>query len=173
MAQANDIEGLLYREAIDLVLAPQPLAGGVRAVLGAIARLLGADCCAFYLLDQRTEDLVLLALAGDPRGVPSRQRVGQGITGLAAYQRRPIHVAHVQQDPRSRPAAGQPIPYKGVTAVPVQEAGQLVGVLTLHHREVQQPCQAELGVVQEVLPRLLLTTIRAAQTEECLRQRTS
>lgn len=173
MATTSDIEGALWREIVDLILAPQPLSEGIELVLRSITRHLGVDSCAFHLLDQRTEDLVLLCATGPLENVRPRLRVGEGITGLAAYQRRPIHVAHVQQDPRSRPPESHPSPFLGIAAVPVQEADQLVGVLTLQHREVWPLDCREADLVQSVLPRLLLVVVHTAQTEERMRRRAS
>ena len=76
-----------------------------------------ADSCALYLLDERTDELVLRCAHGDAQGQIDRFRLGQGITGAAAFHRKILQVSHMQQDPRTD-ARSQ---FESILVVPIEE----------------------------------------------------
>ncbi|MBI4532090.1 MAG: GAF domain-containing protein, partial [Candidatus Latescibacteria bacterium] len=65
---------------------------------------LHVDSCSIFLLDPRTEYLILRATRGlDPNAVGRmRLAIGEGITGYAATRRLPIAIEDICLDPRSR-----------------------------------------------------------------------
>ena len=66
------------------------------------AEVLGMDSCSIYLLDSAGEYLVLKAttgLAADAVG-RARLRFGQGLTGWAASEGRPVASSDAASDPR-------------------------------------------------------------------------
>lgn len=172
MEPIADLEIALWREGSDLLIHPPPLKEGLRTVAQLIVRHFKVDTCAIYLLDERTDELVLRGLAGDGERVDGWLRVGQGITGLAAYQRRPIQVAHMRQDPRYGLVQRREDAYQSIVAAPILEGQQLVGIFDLRQREVRHFSPEEVEILAQVAPKLIVGMMQAAQTLENMERRT-
>ena len=172
MDRTADLEIALWREGIDLVVQPPSLKDGLRSVAQLVARRFEVDTCAVYLLDERTDELVLWGLAGDGEGVDGWLRVGQKITGLAAYQRRPIQVAHVQQDPRYGLVPQREDACQSIVAAPILDGQRLVGVFDLRQREVRSFSPEEVKIIAQVVPKLIVGMMQVAQTLENMERRT-
>ncbi len=112
----------------------------VRLVINETTGAMGVDVCSVYLLEPRTRDLVLAATNGlSQTGVGLvRMRMGEGITGWAAHERRPVTVADVRAEPRFRwlPGVDQ-ARFVSMCSVPIISGDRLVGVLNVqtdtHH----------------------------------------
>jgi len=172
MKNAKDLEIVLWRDAMKLLAAPHSLKAGLRAISRIISRHFEVDLCAIYLLDRRTEELVLKGMAGEEGAVQERLRVGQGIAGLAAYQRKSVQVAHLQRDPRSILPQGREHTYQSIVVIPVDDGEQLLGVVELQSKKVRQFAADEMGVLEQAMPRIVLGIIRTAQILEDMKRRT-
>lgn len=112
----------------------------VRLVINETTGAMGVDVCSVYLLETRGRELVLAATNGlSQTGVGRvRMRVGEGVTGWAARERRPVTVADVRAEPRFRWLAGvDQARFVSMCSVPIVSADRLVGVLNVqtdaHH----------------------------------------
>src|SRR5579872_5874370 len=101
-----------------------------------VADALEADACFVYLYDDRTGELVLRATHGTPIDEMTRRprmRPGEGITGTAAAERRPVAVAEkAHLDPRFKEFPNLPeAEYELILAVPILAREQLAGALNV------------------------------------------
>src|SRR5690348_2041523 len=105
-----------------------------------VAAALSTDACFVYLYDEASGLLELRATHGtrfdDPAHRP-RMAPGEGITGVAAAERRPVAIerqAHL--DPRFRSFPNLPEDeYESILAVPVLARDKLAGALNVRTRE--------------------------------------
>ena len=89
-----------------------------------VAAALEADACFVYLYDETAGELVLRATRGTPLDEMTRRprlRVGEGITGTAAAERRPVAIAaDAHLDPRWKEFPNLPeSEYESILAVPI------------------------------------------------------
>ena len=173
MESGKDLKVALWRDAMELVVAPESLKEGLRGAARLIVRHFEVDSCAIYLLDRRTEDLVLEALVGEGDTIEERLRIGQGLAGLAAYQGKTIQIAHVQCDPRSALPPGQEPLFQSLVAVPIIGGEQILGVFGLQSKKVRQFSEEEVEVLEEVVLQFILGMMRTARNLENMQRRTS
>lgn len=84
------------------------------------------DSCTIYLLDQGEDVLRMRATTGLARRVLGRAtlRVGEGLTGLAVAQNRPISATHAQQHPAFKYVEGaQERVFQSLLAIPLAIGG--------------------------------------------------
>lgn len=109
----------------------------VRLVIAETTGAMDVDVCSVYLRDAE-DSLVLSATNGlSQAGVGRvRLRVGEGVTGTAAAEGRPIVVADVRREPRFRwlPGVDQ-ARFVSMCSVPIVSADRLVGVLNVQTDE--------------------------------------
>lgn len=102
------------------------------------ARMMDADSCSIYLLDDANENLVLKAstgLAPDAIG-RARLRLGEGLTGYAAKQAKPIAASHASRDPHFKylPETNEAM-FQSLLAVPLISRGKVIGAINVQTRE--------------------------------------
>jgi two-component sensor histidine kinase/putative methionine-R-sulfoxide reductase with GAF domain len=141
----------LLTETIAAVNSTLDLEEVLHLVATKVADALEADACFVYLYDERSDELVLRATHGTPIDEMTRRprlRPGEGITGTAAGERRPVAVAEkAHLDPRFKEFPNLPeSQYESILAVPILAREQLAGALnvrTLRPREFR-PDEIEL-----------------------------
>jgi signal transduction protein with GAF and PtsI domain len=74
----------------------------MQLVVETVAEVIGVEVCSVYLYDKNTDDLTLRATHGLNSAAVGqvRIRIGEGITGWAAREGRPIAVRDVRREPR-------------------------------------------------------------------------
>jgi signal transduction histidine kinase len=100
----------------------------------------GSDVCSLYLWDSDAGELVLTATNGlIQEGVGRvRLRLGEGVTGLVAAQRRPLSVPDVRLEPRFQWIPGiDEQRFLSMLSVPVVAGDRLVGVLNVQSEEAR------------------------------------
>src|SRR3982075_2964860 len=100
----------------------------------------GSDVCSLYLWDTEASQLVLTATNGlTQEGVGRvRLRLGEGVTGLVAAQRRPLSVPDVRLEPRFQWIPGiDEQRFLSMLSVPVVAGDRLVGVLNVQSEEAR------------------------------------
>src|SRR5439155_947054 len=112
-------------------------------VANAVAAALDADACFVYLYDDAAGELVLRATHGTPLDAMTRRprlRPGEGITGTAAAERRPVAIAaNADLDPRWKEFPNLPeSEYESILAVPILAREQLAGALNVRTRAPRQ-----------------------------------
>ena len=110
----------------------------VRLVIAETIDAMDVDVCSVYLLEPDGKALLLTATNGlSQTGVGRvRLRLGDGITGWAAAERRPIVVPDVRSEPRFRwlPGVDQ-ARFVSMCSVPILSGDRLVGVLNVQSDE--------------------------------------
>lgn len=135
VARHNDAryELMSLDEISRLVNRDTPLSEILDEIAEKIARRMRLEVCSIYL--NRGGDLVLTATHGLAREAVGKVRlaIGEGITGSAARERRPVAVPDAAADPRYRHfAVAREERYKAMLSYPiVEEAGRVVGVLNV------------------------------------------
>jgi len=132
-----------------------------------VAEALRADACFVYLYDSRADELVLRATRGtavDEMGRRPRLRPGEGITGAAAAERRPVMIpsaAHL--DPRFKQFPNlQEDEYESILAVPILARGEtLAGALNVRTREPREYGQEEVELLQSIADQVAQSIVHA------------
>ena len=155
---------LLWQQLARLLSSPDE--NSLNGLVRFFAMEFKADSCALYLLDERTDELVLRCAHGDAQGQIDRFRLGQGITGAAAFHRKILQVSHMQQDPRTD-ARSQ---FESILVVPIEEEENLRGVVNLKSRTLRRFSKEEIRTLEEVCP-LVLALLNAVNVDETMRRR--
>jgi signal transduction protein with GAF and PtsI domain len=98
------------------------------------ARLMGMDSCSIYLLDPKTETLMLKATTGLDRSAigQAQLRVGEGLTGWAVEHGQPLAVSDAASDPRFKflPETGE-TRFTSLLAVPLVNQSRVIGAINV------------------------------------------
>src|SRR5438105_2402747 len=108
------------------------LAKLLKTVLEMAARVVGAETASLLLLDEKTGELYFhtaLDLGDKVAGV--RLKLGQGIAGSVAKDRKPAIINDAKADPRWSPAMDKSTGFstRSILAVPLIFQGRLIGVV--------------------------------------------
>ena len=111
--------------------------------------VLGAHSCGIMMLDPHTRILALVASLDVPEAMVSgvRVREGEGITGQAVAQLRPMQSADLWSDPRAAyPQLSRTSGYRSMLAVPLRVGARAVGALVVLRQDVHvfAPAEEEL-----------------------------
>jgi GAF domain-containing protein len=146
----------------------------------AVVEVSGADTCSIFIYEAETDRLVLRATRGlSPQAVGKVQlRRGEGVTGLAAEQGKPVAVRAARTDPRyvTLPLLGEEA-YHSILAVPIvlfTAERKLVGVITVESREERDFGQREVNFLETVAGEIAIAIENARlyqQTDSRLRQK--
>ncbi len=103
--------------------------------LETIAQATGASQGFILLVDSQTDTLVRRAAVGVPvhipiTGLPTRFRRGEGLAGWVLAHNRPVRIPDLSTDPRWAPGP-ESQEQKSALAVPLEMAGEVLGVLLL------------------------------------------
>ena len=142
----------LLTETIAAVNSTLDLQEVLELVATNVADALGTDACFVYLYDQRADELVLRATHGTSVEEMTRRpkmRPGEGITGVAAQERRPVMIpAQAHLDPRFKPFPNLPEEeYESILAVPILAREKLEGALNVRTREPREFSPAEIDLL--------------------------
>jgi two-component sensor histidine kinase/putative methionine-R-sulfoxide reductase with GAF domain len=126
----------LLTETIAAVNSTLDLEEVLGLVAQKVADALEADACFVYLYDDHADELVLRATHGTAVEEMTRRpkmRPGEGITGVAAAERRPIMIpAQADLDPRFKSFSNLPEDqYESILAVPILARDRLAGALNV------------------------------------------
>lgn len=134
-------------------------------------RLTTASSTSLRLLRPETSTLELAALRFDPQLNPPGYevvqygrtiRLGQGLVGLAAAERRALLVPNVALDSRRRERPEGPAPARAMIVVPLEAEGQLLGVIRSIKPGANSFTQGHFRVAQALaqVAALALMTVR-------------
>lgn len=125
----------------------------VRLVIAETTEAASTDVCSIYLLEPDGESLLLTATNGlSQAGVCRvRLRLGEGITGWSAAERRPVVVADVREEPRFRWLHGvDQARFVSMCSVPIISGDRLVGVLNVQTDERREFGEAEVNLLTAI-----------------------
>jgi GAF domain-containing protein/nitrogen-specific signal transduction histidine kinase len=113
----------------------------IRLILTQAREVLGVESCGLMTLDAVTGELSSVAsLDLDPAAVARiRIRLGEGITGIAVKERRPVQSADLSHDPRARyPQLHAPGAMRSMLATPLLVGDQAIGALTVLRGDIHR-----------------------------------
>ncbi len=148
-------------------------------VVRTVAEVMQVEVCELYLFEPERGTLVLGASVGLNPEAEGRLRIrlGNGVTGWAAQQGRPVAVADVRQDPHF---LYEPIlhedPYRSLLSVPIilYTIGKLVGVINVRTREVRAYTPEEIKFLETVAGEMAISLENARlyqETDQRLRRK--
>lgn len=108
--------------------------GLLNLVVKVVAKHIRTEACSIFLLDETENDLVLRATAGLNSDFVGkiRLKIGEGITGKAFKEKRPINIARGSMDPGYKHVPGMlEEKYESILAVPIQYHNKELGVIIL------------------------------------------
>src|SRR5438105_1373290 len=131
-----------------------------------VAAALEADACFVYLYDEAAGELVLRATRGTPLDEMTRRprlRVGEGITGAAAAELKPVAIAaEAHLDPRWKEFPNLPeSEYESILAVPILARDQLAGALNVRTREPREFRQDEVELLEAIASQVAQSIVHA------------
>lgn len=136
------------------------LGGFLQDVVDLIAEHMGSDVCSVYLYDSDAGELILRATRGLAPDSPGRVSLGlgEGITGTALKELRPIREGRAKQNPNFKP-----IPdineegYESFLAVPIKKGVTRIGVIVLQHHRAGHFDRRDVRAVQAIAGQLAAT----------------
>jgi signal transduction protein with GAF and PtsI domain len=120
-------------------------------IIGLTVQVTDCDACLVYLIENETGDIVLRASqvphAGDLGNL--RLAAGEGVTGWVAEHKSVVALSsNAASDVRFKrfPALVEDT-YEAFLSVPLVSAGEMVGVINVHHKESHRHSPDEIGLV--------------------------
>ena len=169
MAVADAEVGLLHRvsNVVSSELSVDEILG---EVLGLAAQATACDACLIYLFDRNSNEMVLHASqvphAADLGKL--RIKVGEGVTGWVAEHRSAVALGkNAFDDPRFKHF--QTLiedTYEAFLSVPLVSAGDLIGVIKVHHRLPHEHTREELAVMKFIGEQLGVTISKSLLEQE-------
>ena len=156
----------LLTETIAAVNSTLDLEEVLHLVANEVAAALDADACFVYLYDDAAGELILRATHGTPLDEMTRRprlRTGEGITGTAAAERRPVAIAaNADLDPRWKEFPNLPeSEYESILAVPILAREQLAGALNVRTREPREFRPDEIELLQAIASQVAQSIVHA------------
>lgn len=123
------------------VNAARGLKHALGIIVGRVAEAMGVDVCSVYLIDQETNEYVLMATIGlNPDAVGRvRLRHNEGLVGLVGEREEPVNLDNADKHPRFRyfPETGEER-FHAFLGVPIIHFRQLLGVLIVQQQAVRR-----------------------------------
>ena len=142
----------LLHQIGERIAAADPLATVLDLVVEFVSAVVKCDSCFVYVLEG--EDLILRASQNPHSDVLDRLklRMGQGITGWVAENKRPVAIArNALLDPRFQLFPELPEDrFEAFLSVPILCRDKLVGVINIQHREPHQHSQREIHLISTI-----------------------
>lgn len=139
--------------------------GFLQDVVELVAGHMLSDVCSIYLYDQPNDSLVLRATRGlNPASVGSvRLSLGEGLTGLALKQLRPIREGKVHENPdfKTIPEVHEE-EYHSFLAVPIRRGLTRIGVISLQHRKISYFDEHDTKALRAIASQLAATLENAS-----------
>ncbi len=130
----------------------------------------GTDSCQVYLLDPRTNELVLRAADETGRSMIGRIRlkVGEGITGWAARERKPVAVSrNASADHRFKyfPEIHEE-EYQSILSVPLLSRNRVLGVVNVRTREPREYSKVQMRLLSSIAGQVAGAIEKARRTRD-------
>lgn len=157
---------LLYdiTELSALVADSKDIDSFLQQVVRSVASHLNAEVGSIYLLDDRTNELVLRATQGlNPSSVGRiRLRIGEGLVGMTMARMAPCCDGAACDNPNFKYFEGSwEDPYKSFLAVPIGRGIEKIGVLVVQHRNSDYFDAADVMALRAIATQLAGTVANA------------
>jgi uroporphyrinogen-III synthase len=141
----------LLHKISNIVSSDRSLDEMLGEIIGLTVQVTDCDACLVYLVEKVTGDIVLCASqvphAGDLGNL--RLAAGEGVTGWVAEHKSVVALdSNASFDARFKrfPALVEDT-YEAFLSVPLVSAGEMVGVINVHHKEPHAHSAGEIGLV--------------------------
>jgi two-component system, sensor histidine kinase PdtaS len=165
----------LLTESIAAVNSTLDLEEVLSLVARKVAEALDTEACFVYLYDEGADELVLRATRGTSVEAMTRRprmRPGEGITGSAAAERKPIAIpAQAHLDPRFKGFPNLPEDqYESILAVPILAREKLAGALNVRTVEPREFTRDEIELLLAIAAQVAQTIEHAKLYSEAQRR---
>ena len=137
----------------------------LQKIVEMISEHMQSQVCSIYLFYEDTQELVLKATKGlNPDAVGTvKLKLGEGLTGLAVQQLRPICERHASKNPGYRyfSEIGEE-PYESFLAVPILRGQHCIGAMVVQNSKKNYFTQGDIKVLRAITSQLA-TTIETAK----------
>jgi len=120
-------------------------------IIGLTAQVTECDACLVYLLDRDTDEIVLRASQVPHASALGnlRMQMGEGVTGWVAEHKAVVALSsNAAADSRfKRFQALVEDTYEAFLSVPLISAGDIIGIINVHHREAHHHDADEIGLL--------------------------
>ena len=128
----------LLHQISNIVSSNSSMEKMLHELIGLAVEVTHCDACLVYLVDHATNEIVLRGsqLPHDPEIGAIRMRMGEGITGWVAEHKSVVALgANASADTRfKRFQSLQEDTFEAFLSVPLVNAGELIGVINIHHK---------------------------------------
>lgn len=150
MSDSNKLA--MLHEIGSRLAADDPLHSVLQLIVDFVSSVVPCDSCFVYVLEQ--DALTLRASKNPHTDVVDRLtlKVGQGITGWVAANKKPVAVAtRAFEDPRFQMFTALPEDrYEAILSVPLLSRGQVVGVINVQHRQPHRHGEEEIRAIATI-----------------------
>ncbi|MCS7065315.1 MAG: GAF domain-containing protein, partial [Fimbriimonadales bacterium] len=158
-------------EATGAALASEQM---LQSIAEIAMRITDADICHIFLFDENREELVLRAATGDDREFIGkiRLKLGEGITGWVARERRPVAVPReAYRDHRFKlyPQLNEE-QYESMLAVPLMAHNEVIGVISVRTRKPKEYKQEQIRLLSGIASHLAGALTQLSRIERLERQ---
>src|SRR5438309_2084157 len=129
------------REAGRAVTASLDVGRTIRMILEEARGVLGVDSCSVSTFDPATDQLVMVASLDVPQELVStvRLRLGEGVTGRAVQERRPMQSPDLWTDTRHKyPHLARTGGFRSMLSVPLLVGERAIGAISVLRRDVHE-----------------------------------
>ncbi|GAB6090884.1 phosphoenolpyruvate--protein phosphotransferase [Spirochaeta dissipatitropha] len=136
------------------------VSGFLQNVVDLVAQHMDSDVCSIYLFDEDSQELILRATRGlvidESKDV--RMRIGEGLSGVALKELRPIRVGHAPSNPfyKSIPHVHEEN-FSAFLAVPIRRSLKRIGVIVLQHSKPDYFTQHDSKALRAIASQLAAT----------------
>jgi len=147
-------------ELVGLFVDTTSLEAFLQKIVEMVSEHMGSEVCSIYLFYDETEELVLKATRGlKPEAVGHvRMKLGEGLTGIAMKEMRPICERNASKAPGYRyfPEIGEEV-YESFLAVPITRGQTRIGVLVIQNKRRDYFDVEDIQVVRAIASQLANT----------------
>lgn len=150
----------------------------MQLVVETVAEVIGVEACSVYLYDKNNDELTLRATRGLNTAAVGqvRTQLGEGVTGVAAREGKPISVSDVRLEPRfqMQPMLDEEL-FRSIMSVPIVlfsaerfhvGADKLQGVITVQTYDPREFTPEEINFVETVAGELAFFIVNAQLYEQ-------
>ncbi len=132
----------------------------LKKIVEMIAEHMNSDVCSIYLYNEDSQELILKATRGlNPDSIGNvRLKLGEGLTGIALKELRPICERHASKNPNFRyfPGLGEEI-YESFLAVPIIRGTTMIGVMVIQNTQKNYFTNDDIRVLKAITSQLANT----------------
>ncbi len=145
---SKDLQTRILQRVIDIVNSDLDVSLIFHSIMSMMLEYTKADSCFLYILDRKTEELVLVASSNPHPEVLRniRLKVGEGITGWVAEKKEAVIIPEKAfEDPRFKVFNSLPEDkYEAFVGIPILLNGKVVGVINFQHKNKKRYSKSTL-----------------------------